>query len=99
MEGLFLLAMQVFYFLSVINMDFAVATTLSFSSPLFIILLSVIFLKEKVGFFRWGAVAIGFIGVVLIMQPTSSIFTFYSFSSDICFHKLGRNKYYSSFVA
>ncbi len=79
LRGLFLLSMQVFYFLSVINMDFAVATTLSFSSPLFIIVLSVIFLKEKVGFFRWSAVAIGFIGVVLIMQPTSSIFTFYSF--------------------
>jgi drug/metabolite transporter (DMT)-like permease len=51
---------------------------LTFSSPFFIVILSIIFLKDKVGIYRWSAIFIGFFGVVLIMQPTSDIFNYYS---------------------
>ena len=47
-------------------------------SPFFIVILSIIFLKDKVGIYRWSAIFIGFFGVVLIMKPTSEIFNFYS---------------------
>lgn len=45
-----------------------------FSAPLMITLLSVLMLGEKVGIRRWGALGIGFLGVVLIVQPGSANF-------------------------
>ena len=35
-------------------------------------------MKDKVGKYRWSAIFLGFFGVVLIMKPTSEIFSFYS---------------------
>ena len=70
--------MNVFIFISVVNLQFATAMTLTFSSPFFIVILSIILLQDKVGIYRWSAVIIGFLGVVMIMRPTSDIFNFYS---------------------
>ena len=77
-RGLAFLSMNIFIFISVINLEFATAMVLTFSSPLFIVILSIIFLKDKVGIYRWSAIFIGFFGVVLIVQPGSDIFSFYS---------------------
>jgi len=77
-RGLCFLAMNIFVFISVINLQFATAMTLTFSSPFFIVILSIIFLRDKVGIYRWSAVIIGFIGVIMIMKPTSDIFNIYS---------------------
>lgn len=44
-------------------------TALLFASPILATALSYPLLKEKVGFYRWCAVVIGFIGVLLISQP------------------------------
>lgn len=49
-------------------------TTISFLSPMFITILSVPLLKEKVGYHRWLAVIFGFIGVLFIIQPGVSAF-------------------------
>ena len=46
-----------------------VVVSLSFAAPLFITILSIFLLSEKVGLFRWGAVLIGFIGVIVISEP------------------------------
>ena len=78
LRGLCFLTMNIFVFISVINLEFATAMTLTFSSPFFIVILSIIFLKDKIGIYRWSAIFIGFFGVVLIMKPTSDIFNFYS---------------------
>ena len=77
-RGLAFLSMNIFIFISVINLEFATAMVLTFSSPFFIVILSIIFLKDKVGIYRWSAIFIGFFGVVLIVQPGSEIFSFYS---------------------
>ena len=77
-RGLGFLSMNIFIFISIINLEFATAMVLTFSSPFFIVILSIIFLKDKVGIYRWSAIFIGFFGVVLIMQPTSDIFNYYS---------------------
>ena len=77
-RGISFLFLNITYYIAIINMDFATASTLTFSSPFFIIILSILLLKHKIGIYRWSAVIIGFLGVVLIMQPTSSIFSFYS---------------------
>jgi drug/metabolite transporter (DMT)-like permease len=70
--------MNIFVFISVINLEFATAMTLTFSSPFFIVIFSIFFLKDKIGIYRWSAIFLGFLGVVLIMKPTSDIFNLYS---------------------
>lgn len=45
------------------------ATVLIFTAPLFVGLISSPFLGEKVGPYRWSAIIIGFIGVLIIAQP------------------------------
>ena len=77
-RGFCFLAMNIFIFISVINLEFATAMTLTFSSPFFIVIFSIIFLKDRVGIYSWSAIFLGFLGVVLIMKPTSEIFNFYS---------------------
>ena len=78
LRGICFLSMNVFIFISVINLQFATAMTLTFSSPFFIVILSIIMLNERIGIYRWSAVIIGFVGVLMIMRPTSEIFSFYS---------------------
>lgn len=45
------------------------ATAISFAAPFFAVMISVVFFGESVGRHRWGAVALGFAGVLLITQP------------------------------
>jgi drug/metabolite transporter (DMT)-like permease len=47
----------------------AEATTIGFAAPLFAVLLSALVLKEQVGLHRWGAVLLGFVGVLVVMRP------------------------------
>lgn len=56
-------------FLALTLLPLADATTIGFSSPLFATLLSAMVLGEAVGRHRWLAVAAGFAGVALAMQP------------------------------
>ena len=77
-RGLCFTGVNVFFFISVINMQYAIAMTLTFASPFFIALLSIFILKDKVGIYRWSAIVIGFFGVVMIMKPTSDVFVIYS---------------------
>jgi len=48
--------------------------TLSYTSSLFMIVLSALILKEKVAIAKWVAVAIGMVGVVIAMRPTTGVF-------------------------
>ncbi|MGA9575884.1 MAG: DMT family transporter [Lysobacterales bacterium] len=56
-------------------MPMADTTALLFTSSLFIPVLGVIFLKESVGPYRWAAVAIGFIGVIIMAHPSGEVNT------------------------
>ena len=51
------------------ELPLAVVVSLSYAAPLFITVLSIFLLREKVGVFRWLAVIIGFIGVIIIAEP------------------------------
>ncbi len=51
------------------------AISLSYSTPLFVTIAAVIWLGEIVRKRRWAAVILGFIGVLVIVQPWSSAFT------------------------
>jgi len=77
-RGAFIAAAQYSFYQSLINLEFATASTLAFAGPMFVTALSVLVLKDRVGMWRWGAVVIGFAGIVMIMRPGSDIFTIYA---------------------
>ena len=58
-------------FLAFVLLPLAEATTIGFSVPIFSVVLAAIVLGEPTGKWRWGAVAAGFAGVLLIVQPGS----------------------------
>jgi S-adenosylmethionine uptake transporter len=67
-----------FMFLTALrHMPIANLTAILQSVPLAVVLVSVIFLKEKVGLRRTAAIFAGFLGVVLIVKPTPSTFSIY----------------------
>lgn len=55
-------------------MPLADTLAIVFSAPIFIVLFSALFLKEKVGPWRWSAVALGFFGVLIMLRPGTSMF-------------------------
>jgi drug/metabolite transporter (DMT)-like permease len=58
-------------FLAFILLPLAEATTIGFSVPIFAVVLAALMLGEPTGKWRWGAVAAGFAGVLVIVQPGS----------------------------
>ena len=70
---------MMFWFLSVRNMPFGLATSLFQSSVIFITLISPFLLNEKVGIYRWSAVIAGLSGVVIITNPFSGAMTLAAF--------------------
>lgn len=62
-------ATSVFVVLSFTYLPLATALAIIFLSPIMLTALSVPILGEKVGWRRWGAVFVGFCGVLLIIQP------------------------------
>ena len=62
------------FFLGLVAMPLADAVALFFISPSIITLFSIIFLKEHVGPHRWSAIGVGFVGVLIMVQPGSSQF-------------------------
>ena len=68
-RGLILLTANVCFFYSISIISLAKALTLAFIAPLIVTAFSPIFLGEKVGFRRWSAVTIGFIGSMIVIRP------------------------------
>lgn len=58
-----------FVYGAVMLLPLAEATTLSFTTPMFAVLLAIVLFREKIGLYRWGAVLLGFAGVAVVMQP------------------------------
>lgn len=50
------------------------ATAISFSAPLFVLIVAALFLGEKVRWRRWTATAVGFAGVLVMMRPGQGAF-------------------------
>ena len=65
------LAAMALNFWAFILLPLAEATTIGFSVPIFSVVLAALLLGEPTGKWRWGAVAAGFAGVLLIVQPGS----------------------------
>jgi drug/metabolite transporter (DMT)-like permease len=56
-------------FIALTLLPLAETTTIGFAAPLFSIALSALLLGESVGRYRWTAVIIGFVGVLVVMRP------------------------------
>ena len=51
------------------QLGLALSYTLIFVGPFFAALLSIVFLKEKVGIYRWLSMAGGFLGILVVLRP------------------------------
>lgn len=74
LRGLFLVAAAYCFFRGLQALPLAEATSLVFAAPMFITALSVPLLGERVGWRRWAAVVVGFIGVLVIVRPGAAAF-------------------------
>ena len=62
------------------QLPLADVVSLTFGGPIFVTIASIIFLSEKVGVKRWSAVFLGFIGMILIVQPAFTQLNYYYFA-------------------
>ena len=53
-------------------------SSISFASIIFITILAIFILDEKVGIRRWVAIFFGFIGVLIVFRPGTSLFSYFS---------------------
>lgn len=74
LRSLLSLVMSYLFFYSLQFINLTAATTLLFTYPIFVTLLSRPILGEPVNGWRWGAILLGFLGVGWMMQPGTSLF-------------------------
>src|SRR3954463_5406259 len=63
------------FFVAVMYLPLADVITYYLAGPIFVTALSAIILREQVGWRRWSAVAVGFAGVLIAMQPSAQTIT------------------------
>lgn len=51
------------------------AITLNYAQPLLVVVFSALFLGERVRMYRWSAVAVGLVGVIIVSWPKLSVFS------------------------
>ncbi len=72
-------------FIALREIPLADVVSLTFGGPIFVTLGSIFFLSEKVGFRRWTAVIIGFIGMLMIIKPAfAELNIYYLFPVIFC---------------
>ena len=72
-------------FVALRNLPLATVVSISFASPIFTTIFSIFLLNEKVGFYRWLAVFVGFIGIIIISEPGfSSLNIYYIYPIIFC---------------
>lgn len=69
LRGLLLFGCTICFFTAVSLVPLAEANAIGFISPLITVAVSAFFLKEHVGVRRWSAVAIGFVGMLVVLRP------------------------------
>ena len=69
LRGLILLSANICFFYAISIISLAKALTLAFVAPLIVTAFSPVMLGEKVGFRRWTAVVVGFVGSLVVIRP------------------------------
>ena len=66
-------------FIALRELPLATVVSITFASPIFTTIFSIFLLSEKVGLYRWLAVLVGFIGIIVISEPGLSSMNLYYF--------------------
>ncbi len=75
-RGFYEVLTALFFFIALIYLPISEVYTLLMTNPFFVTIFAFLFLKEKVGIRRWGAVIIGFIGVLFVITPNNFSFNY-----------------------
>ena len=73
-----------FFYISLTFMTLAMTSALFFSCPFFMSMFAKFFLKEKIGIRRWSAIFVGFIGVLIVLNPSLEEFNFFKLAPVAC---------------
>ena len=73
-----------FFYISLTFMTLAMTSALFFSCPFFMSMFAKFFLKEKIGIRRWSAIFVGFIGVLIVLNPSLEKFNFFKLAPVAC---------------
>ncbi|OCW58010.1 hypothetical protein AWJ14_02970 [Hoeflea olei] len=73
-RGTLWIGATILFFTSIMHLGLAEATALIFVAPLFITALSALVFREHVGWKRWLAILVGFVGVLVAVRPGTSAF-------------------------
>ncbi len=72
-------------FIALRKLPLATVVSISFAAPIFTTIFSIFLLSEKVGIYRWLAVLVGFIGILIITEPgISELNIYYVFPIIFC---------------
>ncbi len=72
-------------FIALRELPLATVVSISFAAPIFTTIFSIFLLSEKVGIFRWLAVLVGFVGILIITEPgISNLNVYYIFPIIFC---------------
>ena len=72
-------------FIALRNLPLATVVSITFAAPIFTTIFSIFLLNEKVGLYRWLAVLVGFIGIIIITEPGfTSLNFFYIYPIIFC---------------
>jgi len=72
-------------FIALRNLPLATVVSITFAAPIFTTIFSIFLLKEKVGLYRWLAVLVGFVGIIVITEPGfSSLNLYYIYPIIFC---------------
>jgi len=77
-RGIFVTGAQFCFYVGLAHLELATVSTLVFAGPMFITALSMPILGDRVGLWRWMAVLVGFVGIVLVVRPGSDLFTYHA---------------------
>lgn len=69
LRSAFLYGATILWIYALVHMTVADVTAIQFSTPLFTVILTALFLGERAGPRRWAALIVGFLGVLLILRP------------------------------
>ena len=82
-RGLISVASMFLNFASLARLPLVDATAISFAAPLITVALAALILKERVRIYRWSAVAVGFVGVVVMLWPYLDIGGYFAVEFDL----------------
>lgn len=91
LRALFGFSANLFFIFSYREMPLADAVAIGYAAPIFIVFLSVPLLSERVGIHRASAAFVGFLGILLIAQPGTGVFSagaLYALAGTLCYSLL-----------